>query len=125
MPELVEFINEKAGTHRTESGTLKPTAGRVSELDAIIEGVTAVDAAVIAKLKDVASTLAPEVQNYAKIYVSIAEKIVSKGVEYVDKEGARLSGIINSASVTAEKKTAMMLKYNVLMAFIPKVDEKN
>lgn len=40
VASFVEFINEKAGTEREESGRLKSTSGRISKLDSLAKKFT-------------------------------------------------------------------------------------
>jgi len=117
LESFITFLNAKAGTFRTSSGTLKPSAGRVKELDEVINSVPTVNADFVAKIKESAEKLAENLQAFAKIYVTVAEKIASKGATYIETELTRLSNVLHSASVTPERKTDLMLKYNVLKAY--------
>lgn len=118
---MVEFMNEQAGTYRNQDGTLKPEAGRVASLDAIIsefaESGASIDDSLVSKLEAGFSQLEEDVQKISKSYISAAKKIVAQGLEYVGKEKMRLDGMINSASVGALKKTNFMIRKNILDAF--------
>jgi protein disulfide-isomerase-like protein len=77
---LVDFINLKAGTQRDYSGALKPTAGRVAALDEVIAtNKHVVDASLITQLKAAVEALAGEAVAQGKLYLSVADKILSKG----------------------------------------------
>jgi protein disulfide-isomerase A6 len=118
---LVNFINTKVGTLRAADGSLLPAAGRVSALDTVLsEANFVVDADVIDKLKAAAESLAgakKSVLAASKIYLSVAEKVVSKGAEYIEKEIARISKMSSSANVKPEAKHGFQVKQNILRAF--------
>jgi len=118
---LVNFINTKVGTLRAADGSLLPAAGRVSALDAVLsEANFVIDAATVDKLKAAAASVTDAKKSVlaaSKIYLSIAEKIVSKGAEYVEKEIARITKMSTSANIKPEAKGAFQLKQNILRAF--------
>lgn len=59
--DFVQFLNEKCGTHRAVGGALAETAGKIAELDAIVEEFkgAAEDAVggLVAKAKSVAESM--------------------------------------------------------------------
>jgi protein disulfide-isomerase-like protein len=117
---MVQFINEKAGTSRLPDGTLLPTTGRMTELDDAIKAANHhVDAALVEKLnKHITSLSDKKVIEYGKIYLSVAEKVISKGADYVAKEITRLHNMIKSPNVAPASKTNFQLKQNILNAFM-------
>lgn len=117
LEDLVSFINEKAGTQRNADGSLKPTAGRVEELDAVITAAAAFDAAFLATLTEAAAGLTGKSAASGKLYLNAAAKVVAKGADYVTKEIARLENMAKSPSVTAESKANFQLRQNILRAF--------
>ncbi|RYY87895.1 hypothetical protein EON63_03260 [archaeon] len=56
--------------------------------------------------------------SYAKVYLSVAEKVVAKGGDYVVKEIARLTGMLSSPSVKPASRGQFQLRLNVLRAFV-------
>lgn len=91
--DIVNFINEHAGTHRAVGGGLKETAGRVAVLDAIVNKlVKGGEAAVVEELKKAAEGLK---EQYAAYYIKAIGKI-QKNAAYVEKELKRLGGIAKS-----------------------------
>lgn len=121
---MLDYINVNAGTYRTLSGELTEMAGRIKSLDDVILAVEKIDAAAIASMKEAVAAVADsKAAAHAKEYLSMAEKIAAKGVEFVEKEIARLTGMIGSSSVSADKKTGFMIRKNILNAF--KKTEKN
>lgn len=91
--DIVNFINEHAGTHRAIGGGLKETAGRVAVLDAIVNKlVKGGEAVVVEELKKAAEGLK---EKYAAYYVKAIGKI-QKNAAHVEKELKRLEGIAKS-----------------------------
>lgn len=119
LASLIEFINEKTGLQRLEDGSLSPTAGKVKVLDDIIKQQNYnIDATTITSLKSVTETLVGKELESGKKYISIAEKVLNKGKDYIANEMARLGGMLKNPGVAAEKKTTFQLKQNVLRAFM-------
>jgi protein disulfide-isomerase A6 len=109
LPEMIDFVNEHAGTKRLPDGSLSPDVGRIAEIDEMLSGTGgAVDQALVDKMSAVEGS---------KSYVAIAKKIMAQGAAYVSKEKKRLEGMINSNSVSPVKKTLFMTKSNILDAF--------
>jgi hypothetical protein len=118
LESMVTFINEKTGLQRTADGGLLPMAGRVATLDELIKSVTTFNKVFADSLKATVDQLVGTDLVHGKQYVATANKIVEKGVEYVEKELKRLDNMISGTSVSAEKKTGFLLKQNVLKAFL-------
>jgi len=118
VDDMVQFINEKAGTKRSSDGSLLEDAGRVKALDDIIAAASKkIDESVVASLKAASQSLSGYEIAASKTYIFVAEKIVAKGGDYAAKESARLLSMISNPSVSAESKTNFMLKYNIIAAF--------
>lgn len=112
--DFVDFINEKTGLMREYDGTLKPTAGRMFELDQkIIAANFMVSAELVEEFK---SALVGGAAN-AKQYITIAEKVITKGAEYVVNELARVKKLASSPTIKTTDRTKFELKLNVLRAF--------
>ena len=121
---LVAFVNEKAGTHRDEKGGLLATAGLVSSLaDEALALGTAPSAAALSALKTAVGGLTGEEEKaFGGLYVKLGEKIVEKGVGYIAKETARLTSMLASEEIKAEKKTELAYKRNILASFLSSPD---
>ncbi|CAM9241415.1 unnamed protein product, partial [Ectocarpus fasciculatus] len=118
VESMLSYLNEQANTFRSLSGELTEIAGRITHFDDIIATAAKLDQALVDKLKVAAATVDESVAaEHVKEYIKTSEKIVAKGVEYVEKEIARLTGMISKATVTAEKKTSFMFRRNILKAF--------
>ena len=118
LEAMVTYINEKTGLQRTADGGLLPMAGRVATLDELIKSVTTFNKVFADSVKKTVDQLAGADLVHGKQYIATANKIVEKGIEYVDKEIQRLDKLIGGASISAEKKTGFLLKQNVLKAFL-------
>lgn len=115
LPNLVDFINENAGTARLPNGELSPLAGSVEVLDELIAEASAFDEAFVTKMEALVKELD---QPTAEIYLSFAKKIAAKGTSYIETELTRLRGMTSSKSVSPEKKKGFFLKANVLKKFV-------
>ena len=89
--------------------------GRHEELDKLALEFMATDdkEAFLAKVK-------PETEKHieGELYYRMMEKIIKKGDGYAAKESARLGRIIQKGSITRTKFADMVLKVNVLDAFL-------
>ena len=118
LDDLVSYINSKAGTFRASDGSLLPIAGRILAIDDLIAGANfAVTTDLVEKIKTAAAVA--EDKSSANAYISAAEKVVSKGANYVFQESARLKKMIESGSVKPASRTSFQLKQNILRAFMP------
>lgn len=126
LKDLVEYVNTEAGTARTPAGGLLPTAGRIAELDEIAAGFAASKSQtkLLAEAKEVAAGhKGKPTAGAADLYLKTMAKIAEKGAGYAAKEAARLAALLESGAVAPAKKGEMMLKANVLAAFVPKAEE--
>jgi len=117
IEDMVSFINEKAGTQRNADGSLTSDAGRVGALDDLIGAASAIDASFVATITAAAASLTGKDALLGKNYVTIAQKIVEKGADYVEKESARLTKMSANPSVVPESKTNFQMKLNVLESY--------
>ncbi|KAF4976508.1 hypothetical protein FZEAL_6826 [Fusarium zealandicum] len=124
--DFIEWINERAGTHRVAGGALNAVAGTVESLDTLvakIAGGVAV-AEVAAEVKKATESLseAPS-QKYAEYYVRVFDKL-SQNDDWVSKELTRLDGILSKGGLAPAKRDQIQQKTNVLRKFTQKVAEK-
>lgn len=112
--DLVDFLNEKAGTHRMVGGGLDAKAGTIDVLDSLIGTVTGDDlASVSEKVKQAALGLKDK---YADYYIKVASKLGgNKG--YVDKELTRLEGLLKRGGLVPEKLDDLTSRSNILRKF--------
>ena len=113
--DFVEFLNIKTGTHRVAGGGLDEDAGTIEALDdfaskyisgAALEETAAAATKAAEGLKD----------KFATYYVRIFEKL-SKNSGYVEKELARLEGILAKGGLLSTKVDELTAKTNILRKF--------
>lgn len=115
---FVEYLNEKAGTHRVAGGGLSDEAGRVPELDQVAARFAEEPkASFIEEAEDLIQTLGDKAKKTGKHYVKTMKKVLAKGKGYVAKEIGRLQRMVNSDSVGQVKKTLFQVRSNILKQF--------
>lgn len=119
--DLAKYINKKAGTHRVEGGGLDDAAGTVEALDVIAARFVSEGAAkladLVAEAKKQAGSLAEEAQaKSAAYYLRVLEKL-GKSAEYVEKESARLAGMLKKGGLADTKRDELQTKLNILGRF--------
>lgn len=123
---LLEFINEKVGTHRVVGGALDAMAGTIDALDSLVAKFTGG-----AKLEDIAAEVkkaAGEYNDeakyqYAKYYIRVFDKLSSSD-SYVAKELARLEGLLAKGGLAPSKRDEIQSKTNILRRFAEKAAKK-
>ncbi|KAJ3313481.1 Protein disulfide-isomerase-like 2-2 [Boothiomyces sp. JEL0838] len=109
LEDLVDFLNENCKTFRGYDGQLNEKAGRTKEFDELAAAFNN-DASVLEKAKDKAKS------KNEKYYVKAMEKIIKKK-DYLEKEIARLTKIIDGGNTSAEKQDDFVTRRNILNAF--------
>lgn len=124
--DLIDFLNEKTGTHRAVGGGLDATGGTIDILNHIaIKYAAGTEklADLAAEAKKAAADLAEDAQyKYAQYYIRVFDKL-SQNEGYVAKESARLDGIIKKGGLAPAKLDELQSKTNILKQFIKKVEE--
>ncbi|KAI6829440.1 Protein disulfide-isomerase [Hortaea werneckii] len=117
---LVQFVNSKAGTHRTAGGGLDKLAGTIPSLDALLANLKTGEASASAYAE--LETAAKAVQDKsAEYYGKVAAKLQENG-EYAAKELARLQGLMgqamNKGGLKQEKMDDLIVRSNILSRFL-------
>ena len=113
--DFIEFLNEHAGTHRTVGGGLDAKAGTVEMLDSIVSKFTAGGS--LATVSEEATKAATGLKDkYAEYYVKVFQKL-GKSQGYVEKELARIQGILKKGGLAPEKLDDLMSRSNILRKF--------
>lgn len=120
--DLLNFMNEKAETHRAIGGGLDAKAGIITSLDAIVGKLTAGGS--LASGSEEATKAAKGLKDkYAEYYLKVFSKLEnSQG--YAEKELARLEGMIKKGGLAPEKLDDLVSRSNILRTFTAKADEK-
>ncbi|KAI9887834.1 MAG: hypothetical protein M1823_000356 [Watsoniomyces obsoletus] len=120
--DLVKFVNEKAGTHRQVGGSLDDEAGLIPSLDSVISKVTQGEA--VEKItKEVQDALKEIKDKSGEYYLKVLAK-VKTNEGYVEKELARITGLLKKGSGLAkEKKDDLVIRRNILGKFMSRKAE--
>ena len=107
-------MNEKAGTHRMIGGVLDAKAGTIDALDSIVGKITGDD---LTTLSETVKNAAKGVKDkYAEYYIKVSGKLNTNN-GYVDKELARLEGLIKKGNLAPEKLDDLTSRSNILRKF--------
>jgi len=119
LDDLVDYINEKAGTDRDEQGRLGDSAGRVAALDSIAATFVAASnkAELIKQAEAEVAKLTGAAKENAKYYVKIMTLVQSKGKGFLTSEPARLDKMLEGSGVTLAKIDEFSIRKNIISAF--------
>ena len=125
--DILKYVNEKAGTHRTVGGGLDATAGTIEALDTLVTKFTGGSS--IAEIAAEATKAAQELKEgaqykYAEYYVKVFDKM-TKSDGYAAKELARLDNILKKGGLAPAKLDEFTSKTNILRRFVEKVTGKS
>lgn len=119
---LVEYINSKAGTHRTVDGGLDPVAGTIESLDTLIEKYIASPSTdALEEIKTAAKGAKDATAGY---YVKVLDKIGTKK-EYPATESSRLQKLLKKGGLAREKLDDLTKRSNILTKFLPREEAKS
>ncbi|KAF2137468.1 uncharacterized protein K452DRAFT_321720 [Aplosporella prunicola CBS 121167] len=118
---LVAYVNEHAGTHRAPGGRLDATGGTIAAFDSLVQKY-AQSGAWDKGVKEAKKIAAKAEGKYNEYYVKVFEKLAANA-GYVDKELARLEGLLKKGGVAPEKEDDLVSRSNILRLF-KKDDEK-
>lgn len=120
---FVEFVNERAGTHRTVGGGLDDKAGTDSALDEIVAKHLADKN--FSKLSDELKTATKGSQDpYKQYYVRVASKL-NENENYATKETERLKKILGKGGLAPEKVDDLTMRSNILRKFLAEEPQKD
>lgn len=112
--DILSFMNEKAGVHRTVGGKLDEIAGTIASLDTILSRLTSESIAGLSE--QIATAAKSSKEKYAEYYVKVSDKL-SKNSGYAEKELARLQGLIKKGGLAPEKVDDLTSRSNILRRF--------
>ena len=116
--DIVEFLNEKAGTHRAVGGGLGPTAGIVESMNAIVAKYAAGES--LSSISEEATKAANGLKDkYAQYYIKVFAKL-GDSQQYAEKELARLEGIMKKGGLAPGKLDDLTSRANILRSFSKK-----
>jgi len=121
VESFVNYLNEKAGTHRTANGQLNDKAGVVETLSDLVSKFTAGEKsareALVTEAESTVASLAESAREHAAHYVRTMKSIIEKGEDYAVKEVDRLHKILSSGAVSDERADLMKIRKNILSLF--------
>ena len=118
VENFVTFLNEKAGTKRLAKGGLMSDVGRLSQLDALVKDlVSGAKKTISAELEEAKKAVSDAEKSFADFYAVVAKKYEKEGKPFVEKQLKRISGMLESQHITAEKKDDFQIKHNILSSF--------
>ncbi|KAK4898446.1 hypothetical protein LTR27_004043 [Elasticomyces elasticus] len=112
--DLVSFMNEKAGTHRSVGGTLDALAGTIPSLDDMAKTLKSGGDAAYQKFAQAAGAVSDK---YAEYYGKVAKKS-SENAGYVEKELSRLQGLLAKGGLAPAKIDDLTTRSNILRKFV-------
>lgn len=112
--DLISFINEKAGTYRMSGGGLNPLAGTIPSLDSLAATLQTGGAQAYGEFEKAAAALQGK---YAEYYAKVAKK-AEENSGYVQKELARLQGLLAKGGLAPEKMDDLTSRSNILNKFV-------
>ncbi len=113
--DLIGFLNKNAGTHRAVGGGLDAKAGTIEALDAVVAKLTAGGS--LTTISEEAQKAAQSLKDkYAEYYVKVFNKL-SNSDGYVEKELARLDGLLRKGGLAPGKVDDLTSRSNILRKF--------
>ena len=120
--DLIDFVNKEAGTHRAVGGGLSATGGTIAAIDTVIQKVLGSKNDIVEGAEEILEAAKAEKGRFAEYYARVVEK-VKKNPDYLDKELARLQGIIKKGGIALEKLDDLTSRSNILKRFKLQVQE--
>ncbi|CAK3797075.1 disulfide-isomerase tigA [Lecanosticta acicola] len=119
--DIVEFMNEKAGTFRAPGGSLNALAGVIPSLDSAIANLQSGGDKAYQELFKQAGKAKDK---YAEYYTKVGKKL-QENAGYVNKELTRLQNMIAKGNLAPEKKDDLISRSNILKVFKGEETEKS
>jgi len=117
VEDMTNFINEKAGTKRTQTGSYKDDYGRLQYFDDLVDALVGGDSAAVGKAELKAKELSGSDKEFADTYVRFMKVYQKRGATFPKAEKERLARLLESAGVSREKRDEFNLKSNILTSF--------
>jgi len=111
--DLVNFLNDKAGTFRVAGGGLNALAGTIPSLDQIVSTLRSGGAKAQEEFEKAVGSAKDQ---YAEYYSKVAKKS-EENSGYVEKEIARLQSLLKKGGLTTEKTDDLVRRSNILNVF--------
>lgn len=112
--DLVNFMNEKAGTYRAVGGSLNALGGTIPSLDSLASSLKSGGEAAYREFEKAAGAVKG---TYGEYYAKVAKKAEATP-GYVEKELARLQGLLAKGGLAPEKMDDLISRSNILNKFV-------
>lgn len=112
--DLINFMNEKAGTHRMSGGGLDTFAGLIPDLDSMATTLRLGGGEGYGSLVDAANALK---DTYADYYARVAKKM-AENEDYAEKELARIQKLLKKGGLARDKEDDLTSRNNILNKFL-------
>lgn len=117
LKDLVDYVNENCGTHRTAEGRFKAAVGVISELSAIGREMFAGDLSAFSKLEAAAANIKDKaLANSVKLYTRYLENI-KKSKESLLDEFERVSRMLKG-SLSPKKNDEFTIRHNIIASIL-------
>jgi len=121
LEEFVQFINLKTGSERNAEGGFLPTAGRIQELDELVDRFLKNPSqrkTILAETEAKIATLGSHTNaEYAKFYKVAMKRILEKGDSFGAEETVRLERMIGTGNIAPEKYGEFSKRINIARLF--------
>jgi len=107
-------MNEKAGTHRSVGGTLNALAGTIPSLDDMAKTLKSGGETAYQQFVEAVGAVSGK---YGGYYGKVAKK-AGENAGYVEKELARLQGLLAKGGLAPEKLDDLTSRSNILRKFV-------
>jgi len=114
--DFINFLNEKAGTHRVVGGGLAEQAGRHSILDELAQKFFSSKDGRSSIVEEAKEAIKSIEHKWSEFYVKVMEKILKTSDSYIQEELARLEKI-SSGAIAPEKADEFTIRRNILRSF--------
>jgi len=122
--DIVNYLNEKCGTHRAVGGLLNENAGRLPALDELAQKFYSALPDMRDSIYKEAVSVASAAGAAGKHYLRVMDKLANGTEGYLEKEASRLASILSKRTLSAEKLDEIKVKANILKAFVAKKVEE-
>lgn len=120
VSDFISFLNDKAGANRESDGSLRATAGRIAELDALVEQlVSGAKKSVHAEVSKIVSGLKGAEAATGKFYQVAVQKFEAEGAKWITATKERTAKMLLDAesALTAAKRLEFQVRLNILSVF--------
>jgi protein disulfide-isomerase A6 len=120
LADLVNYVNNEAGTKRKTDGNLDDTVGRIAALDELAKKFVSDPSSradTIKKAEAEVGKLSGNDATYAQFYVKYMNVVSKKGDEFLKQEKDRIAKLLEGGSLASGKSDEFVVRKNILSQF--------